>query len=56
MHGAGIAVSWTTELDEPTECAYLYYVIADEDGRHVFASELWQHERNIELARQAGVL
>jgi len=44
------------ELADPTSCAYLYYVIADEDGRHVFASELWQHERNIELARQAGVL
>ena len=44
------------ELAEPTNCAYLYYVVADEDGRHVFASELWQHERNIELARQAGVL
>ena len=44
------------ELAEPTNCAYIYYVIADEDGRHAFASELWQHERNIELARQAGVL
>jgi len=44
------------ELQEPTNCAYLYYVVADEDGRHVFASKLWQHERNVELARQAGVL
>jgi UPF0755 protein len=44
------------ELDDPTQCGYLYYVVADEDGRHVFASELWQHERNIELSRQAGVL
>jgi cell division protein YceG involved in septum cleavage len=31
-------------------------VVADNDGRHVFASELWQHERNIEISRQAGVL
>jgi UPF0755 protein len=44
------------ELADPTSCAYLYYVVADDDGRHVFASELWQHERNIELSRQAGVL
>lgn len=44
------------ELADPTSCAYLYYVIADENGRHVFASELWQQERNIEAARQAGVL
>lgn len=44
------------ELADPTKCLYLYYVIADEDGRHVFASEEWQHLRNIELARAAGVL
>jgi UPF0755 protein len=44
------------ELADPTQCAYLYYVIADEDGGHVFASESWQHERNVELARQAGLL
>jgi peptidoglycan lytic transglycosylase G len=44
------------ELPDPTSCAYLYYVIADEDGGHVFASELWQQERNVELARQAGLL
>ena len=41
------------ELADPTSCYYLYYVIADEDGGHVFASELWQHERNVEVARQA---
>jgi UPF0755 protein len=44
------------ELPDETKCAYLYYVIADEDGRHVFASADWQHERNVELARQAGLL
>jgi UPF0755 protein len=44
------------ELADPTSCFYLYYVIADEDGGHVFASELWQHERNVEAARQAGLL
>jgi UPF0755 protein len=52
--GAGDPIC--AELADPTNCLYLYYVIADEDGRHVFASEVWQHERNIELARQAGVL
>jgi UPF0755 protein len=44
------------ELQNPTQCFYFYYVLADEDGRHVFASELWQHERNVEVARQAGLL
>jgi len=44
------------ELANPTQCFYLYYVIADEDGGHVFASEVWQHDRNVEQARQAGLL
>jgi UPF0755 protein len=44
------------ELADPTKCFYLYYVIANEDGGHVFASELWQQDRNVELARQAGLL
>lgn len=44
------------ELANPTQCYYLYYVLADENGAHVFASEVWQHERNVELARQAGLL
>jgi UPF0755 protein len=44
------------ELPDPTKCTLRYYVIADEDGRHVFASEAWQHERNVEIARQAGLL
>ena len=44
------------ELADPTSCAYLYYVVSDADGRHVFASELWQQDRNIELARAAGLL
>jgi UPF0755 protein len=44
------------ELPNPTQCFYFYYVLADENGAHVFASELWQHERNVELARQAGLL
>ena len=44
------------ELPDPTSCTLRYYVIADDDGRHVFASEAWQHDRNVELARQAGLL
>ena len=44
------------ELDPSEPCLYLYYVLADTDGRHAFASTLEQHERNIEAAREAGVL
>ena len=37
-------------------CRYLYYVLADKNGAHKFAATLEQHERNVEEARQAGIL
>lgn len=40
----------------PKPCRYLYYVLADTDGRHVFATTLAQHEANVEAARAAGIL
>ena len=40
----------------PKPCRYLYYVLADADGRHVFAATLAQHEANVEAARAAGLL
>lgn len=43
-------------LPQDAECVYLYYVLADEDGRHAFAATLEQHEANIEIARERGVL
>lgn len=44
------------ELSANQSCVYLYYVLADTDGRHAFASTLEQHERNIAAALEAGVL
>jgi UPF0755 protein len=44
------------ELPNPTQCYYLFYVLADEDGGHAFASTLEQHLRNVDAARQAGLL
>jgi len=38
------------------ECQYLYYVLADEDGRHAFAVTLAEHEANVARAREAGLL
>jgi UPF0755 protein len=38
------------------ECEYLYYVLADEDGRHAFAVTYDQHLANVEKALQAGLL
>jgi UPF0755 protein len=38
------------------KCEYLYYVIADKEGGHVFAATFAQHEANIVKAKQAGVM
>lgn len=38
------------------KCEYLYYVIADKEGGHVFAATFAQHEANIAKAKLAGVM
>jgi UPF0755 protein len=38
------------------ECAWLYYVLADADGRHAFATNLADHERNVAKAEALGLL
>lgn len=43
-------------LPEDVPCLYLYYVLADEDGRHAFAVTPEQHEANVERARELGLL
>lgn len=37
-------------------CQWLYYVIADTEGRHVFAATYEEHLVNVEAARAAGLL
>jgi UPF0755 protein len=44
----------TNTADEP--CALLFYVLADSDGRHVFATNARDHETNVNAARAAGLL
>ncbi|MBM3827100.1 MAG: endolytic transglycosylase MltG [Actinobacteria bacterium] len=44
------------QITEVDRCRYLYYVLADEDGRHVFAATLDQHLANVQAAIAAGVL
>ncbi len=39
-----------------SKCQYLYYVLADTQGRHVFAATYEQHLINVEIARVAGLL
>jgi UPF0755 protein len=43
-------------LDVPSQCFYFYYVLADEDGGHVFAATPEQHQQNVEQAIAAGLL
>ncbi len=38
------------------DCQYLYYVLADSDGRHAFAVTLAQHEANVAKALADGLL
>jgi UPF0755 protein len=38
------------------DCRWLYYVLADEDGRHAFAVTLAEHEANVAKALEAGLL
>ena len=43
-------------LPKGTACEYLYYVLTDASGRHVFATTYEQHLVNVEASRAAGVL
>lgn len=40
----------------PAQTDFRFYVIADEDGRHAFARTFEEHEANIEVARERGLL
>lgn len=43
--------------DLPREqCQWVYYVLADDEGRHAFSVTLEQHEANVAAARAAGLL
>jgi UPF0755 protein len=61
---ASLAPSGTPSRDDEAcvgltareKCMYLYYVLADKTGRHVFATTYEQHLANIETSRAAGVL
>ena len=45
-----------TGLPAGVKCEYLYYVLADEAGGHVFATTYEQHLLNIEKSKTAGLL
>lgn len=45
-----------TGLPVGVKCEYLYYVLADEAGGHVFATTYEQHLLNVEKSKTAGLL
>ena len=40
----------------PANEPYLYYVVADANGKHAFATTLAEHNANVEAARQKGLI
>jgi UPF0755 protein len=40
----------------PADSEFLYYVLADEDGSHAFAETLEEHNENVAISREAGLL
>lgn len=43
-------------VNVPKPCRYIYYVLSSSDGSHTFAATLQQHEANVEISRQEGLL
>jgi UPF0755 protein len=41
---------------KPADAPYLFYVLFDRDGRHKYATTEEEHNRNVEEARQKGLL
>ncbi len=40
----------------PADVPFIYYVIADANGKHAFATSLAEHEQNVAAAREKGLL
>jgi UPF0755 protein len=53
---AGVSEASLRAAMAPASTPYLYYVVIDKQGRHAFASTLPEHEHNIQIAHQNGVL
>jgi UPF0755 protein len=45
-----------TAAANPASVPFLYYVLIDKSGKHVFATTQQEHEQNVEEARKKGLL
>ncbi|MBV9919911.1 MAG: endolytic transglycosylase MltG, partial [Pseudonocardia sp.] len=52
----GLGASSLKAALNPANTTYLYFVLAGSDGHSAFASTLAEHERNVQAARDAGLL
>ena len=52
----GVGKSSLRAALHPSTTDYLYYVLAGRDGHHAFAATYDEHLKNVEAARQAGLL
>lgn len=53
---SSVTLSSLKAAQNPSSDPYLYYVISDKNGKHKFATTQGEHERNVEEARQKGLL
>jgi peptidoglycan lytic transglycosylase G len=53
---SSVTVKSLQAAQNPAPEPYLYYVLSDKNGKHAFATTEEEHDRNVEEARQKGLL
>jgi UPF0755 protein len=53
---SSVTVKSLQAAQNPAPVPYLYYVLSDKNGKHKFATTPEEHNRNVEEARQKGLL
>ena len=53
---SSVTVKSLQAAQNPSPEPYLYYVLSDKNGKHKFATTAGEHEKNVEEARQKGLL
>jgi UPF0755 protein len=53
---SSVTVKSLRAAQNPSAEPYLFYVLSDKNGKHKFATTQEEHERNVEEARQKGLL
>ena len=53
---SSVTVKSLQAAQNPAPVPYLYYVLSDKNGKHKFATTQEEHDKNVEEARQKGLL